>query len=85
MSVFLVIVSLYAQGHGVGMGARPHKGKFLPHKNKNRIPEDSVQGMPLDHNGHHDDVEAGRPVTHSHYLDHEAHHADIDAGRPVTH
>lgn len=72
------------------MGARPHKGKFLPHKNrnnKNRIPEDSVQGMPLDHNDHHgrEDIEAGRPVTHSHYLDHEAHHADIDAGMPVSH
>ena len=74
----------HAQGHAVGMGAKPHKGKFLHHKN--RIPEDSVQGVPQDHNDHHNrqDIEAGRPVTHSHYLDHKAHHADTEAGRPVA-
>ena len=79
------LTSVHIQGHGVGLGARPHKGKYLPPKG--RIPEDSVQGMPLDHNGHHHhhDVEAGRPVTHINYVDHEAHQADIDAGRPVTH
>ena len=74
-SIFDLSIS-HAQGHGVGLGARPHRGRFLPAKH--RIPEDSVQGMP-------NDVEAGRPVTHLHYTDHEDHHADIDAGRPVTH
>ena len=71
-----------AQGNAVGLGATPPKRKMLPVKA--RLPEGCAQGLTIDHTGRHQqqDVEAGRPVTHTHYVDGQA---DIDAGPPVTH